>query len=468
MLAAPLTRWPLTAARADVGRHHLHRDRRQRRHLLVLLRGEYVLVLLLAHADGALTLCVQELAYGRLVARQQHLAVTEHREMLVIEHADVVGDRTCGVDVVGDDQERRVDLRVEIDDQLVQQRGAYRVEAGVGLVEQHDLRLEDQAAGDAGALAHAAGDLAGQLGLGSDQADHVHLLHHDLTDLRLGLLGVLAQRECDVVVEIHRAEHRAVVEQHAEQLADLVELLLLASRHVGAFDDDRALIGLQQADQRLQEHRLAGAGGAEHDRDLAGRKGEGDVAPDELVAEGLAQPFDLHCNTHARASLACRERSPPRGLRSPGFSSLGALRPRRNRAPAFARPPWNSVVVPGRDVMLIPNKRGCYLRVTSSYKPRLRGVSVLIAGGTRTPDSGHRTYAKRAASTMAGRPFSGPERPCGSHLRLTVAPAPSRASLALSAVSLLTFSTIGFGAPSTSSLASFMPRLVRLRIFLLL
>src|SRR3954471_17507223 len=43
------------------------------------------------------------------------------------------------------------------------------------------------------------------------------------------------------------------------------------------------------------------------------------------------------------------------------------------------------------------------------------------------------------------------------HLTLTVAPAPSRAALALSAASLLTFSRTGFGAPSTRSLASLRP-----------
>ena len=114
--------------------------------------------------------------------------------------------------------------------------GADGVETGVGLVEEHDLGVEHQRAGQAGALAHPAGDLAGQLVLGAEQTDEVHLLHHDLTDLGLGLLGVLAQREGDVVVEVHRAEHRAVLEQHAEQLADLVELLLGAGGDVDALD----------------------------------------------------------------------------------------------------------------------------------------------------------------------------------------------------------------------------------------
>ena len=71
------------------------------------------------------------------------------------------------VDVVGDDQERRVDLRVEVDDQLVEVGGAHRVEPGVRLVEQDDLGIEHERAGQPDALAHTAGDLAGQLALGA-------------------------------------------------------------------------------------------------------------------------------------------------------------------------------------------------------------------------------------------------------------------------------------------------------------
>ena len=49
--------------------------------------------------------------------------------------------------------------------------------------------------------------------------------HHDLADIGLALLRVLAQREGDIVEQIHRAEQRAVLEPHTEQLADLLERL---------------------------------------------------------------------------------------------------------------------------------------------------------------------------------------------------------------------------------------------------
>ena len=82
---------------------------------------------------------VEELPDDRLLAGQQHLARAEHRQVPAVEQADVVRHGARGVDVVGDDQERRLDLRVEVDDQLVEVGRADRVEAGVGLVEQDDL-----------------------------------------------------------------------------------------------------------------------------------------------------------------------------------------------------------------------------------------------------------------------------------------------------------------------------------------
>src|SRR4051794_26126297 len=298
VLLAPGTRVALAAPGLAVGGLELEGDGRQWGQLHVLLGLELVGVLLLGHADGSHDLRVQELAHDRLLGGQQHLSRPEHGEVLVVEQADVVRHGAGGVDVVGHNQEGGVDLGVEVDDQLVEERGADRVEARVGLVEEHDLGVEHQRPGETGALAHPAGDLTGQLVLGAEQTGQVELLHHDLADLGLALLGVLAQREGDVVVEVHRAEHRAVLEQDAEELADLVELLLGAGGDVDALDHHAALVGLEQADDRLEEDGLAGARGAQHHADLAGGNREGDIAPDQLLAKALGQVLDLDLDTH--------------------------------------------------------------------------------------------------------------------------------------------------------------------------
>ena len=64
------------------------------------------------------------------------------------------------------------------------------------------------------------------------------------------------------------------------------------------------------------------------------------------------------------------------------------------------------------------------------------------------------------AAAAAGRWLAG-------YFTVTEAPAPSSTALALSAASLLTFSSTAFGAPSTRSLASFRPRLVSARTSLM-
>jgi hypothetical protein len=140
---------------------------------------------------------------------------------------------------------------------------------------------------------------------------------------------VLAQREGDVVEEVHRPEERAVLEQHAEELPDFVELVLARLHDVDAVDDDRAALRLEQADQRLEEHRLAGARGAQQHGDLPRREGERDVAPDVLAAEGLGQPLDLDRDPHEfdppRRRLR-RSPVPPRSAGSESVRRLGTFR----------------------------------------------------------------------------------------------------------------------------------------------
>jgi hypothetical protein len=282
-------------------------------------------VLLLAHPDRALAPAVEELLDDRLLRGEQLLTRAEHDQVPAEQQAEVVGHGPRGPDVVRDDEEGGVGLRVQVDDELVLVGHADRVETGVRLVEQDDLGVEHEGSGEAGALAHTAGDLAGQLSFRALETDHLHLLEDDVLDLGLALLGVLAQGEGDVVEEVHRAEQGAVLEQDAEQLPDLVELVLAAPDDVGVLDDDRPPLGLEQPDQRLEEHRLARAGGAEHHRDLTAREREGDVAPDVLAAEGLRQPFDLYRHAHVHLPELRRPCRPARRhhRRAPAVCDFG-------------------------------------------------------------------------------------------------------------------------------------------------
>src|SRR6478735_3895892 len=75
------------------------------------------------------------------------------------QHGDVLGDALGGHDVVRDHDVGAAVLLVDLLDQLAQQRGADRIQAGVRLVEEHDVGVQHERAGEAGPLAHAAGEL---------------------------------------------------------------------------------------------------------------------------------------------------------------------------------------------------------------------------------------------------------------------------------------------------------------------
>ena len=89
-------------------------------------------------------------------------------------------------------------------------------------------------------------------------------------------------------------------------------------------------------------------------------------------------------------------------------------------------------------------------------------VAIRVSGGAPPDAAGGRLPV--GVARLGGVPCC----PAGAgYFRVTVAPAASSWPLALSAVSLLTFSRTGFGAPSTRSLASFRPRLVSARTSLM-
>ena len=117
--------------------------------------------------------------------------------------------------------------------------------------------------------------------------------HDDVLDLVLALLGVLAQRERDVVVEVHRAEQRAVLEQQPELLAHLEQLVVGHVRDRLAVHDDVALVGVQQADHVLDADRLPGPRGADDHRHHPLGKAHAQPAQDLRAAERLVDVDEL-------------------------------------------------------------------------------------------------------------------------------------------------------------------------------
>lgn len=203
---------------------------------------------------------------------------------------------------MGDDQHRRVDLCVEVDEQLGDVGGADRVEPGVRLVAENDLRVQDEGAGQAVLFAHTAGYLAGQFVLVAEKADDIDPLHDDPADFGFLLAGVLTQGKGDVVEERHRSEERTVLEHETEELPGLHDLPLGAVHHVDAVDEYAPLLGLEQTDEGFQEDGLSGTGRTEHHAHFTGGQSEADILPDVLFAEGFRKAFNDYFDSH-RPSL---------------------------------------------------------------------------------------------------------------------------------------------------------------------
>ena len=251
--------------------------------------------------ERALGLTREELA-DEGVRRVEHVvAVARLDDPALPEHGEVLPDPACRGDVVGDHDVGAAVLGVHLLDQLAEQRRAHRVETRVRLVEHDDLGLEHERAREARALAHAARELVRQALAGVGQADLVEALVDDVGDLLLGHLRVLAQRERDVVVDVHRAEQRAVLEQDPERPAHLEQLGRPQLGDRAAMHDDVALVGEQQADQVLDEHALARARRAEHDADHALRDTDVEAVENTGLAEAL-----VHVDALDRPEVAGR------------------------------------------------------------------------------------------------------------------------------------------------------------------
>src|SRR5919106_3662705 len=247
----------------------------------------------LLHSERPLRLPGQELPHELVVRVEQLAGRSGLHDPPLPQDRDVVRHPPRRHDVMRDHAVRAAVLLVHLHDQLAQQCCTHGIESGVGLVEEHDVRVQNQCTCEPGALAHAARQLVRHLLGGRGQADLAEPAGHDLADLVLALVGVLAERERRVVVDVHRAEQRAVLEQDAELLAHLEQLVV---RHVGdrlAVHQHIALVRVEQADHVLDAHRLARARGAEDHRDLVVREAQIEAVQHAVAAERLDDVDEL-------------------------------------------------------------------------------------------------------------------------------------------------------------------------------
>ena len=167
-------------------------------------------------------------------------------------------------------------------------------------------------------------------------------------------LGVLEQRERDVLRDGERAEERARLVDDPHLAVELLHLAHVRRRDVHAEDADAARLRLLQADQVLEQRRLAAARAAEDHHDLAAADGHADVVEDDLVAVAGGQVLDLDHDLLRRLRVGGARRGvdglggvgggrgvrlgdiapQPTGRRSARATAVRRRPPRRRRSPA--------------------------------------------------------------------------------------------------------------------------------------
>ncbi len=172
---------------------------------------------------------------------------------------DIVGDRETLVHVVRHQDRGGAERVVEVADQVSGDAHRDRVEAGERLVVHDQFRVQRDGARDGHAARHAARDFA-RLELGGiAQADRVQLHQHQVADQFFGQVGVLAQREGDVLEHAQVGEQGAELEQHAHLAAQPVQAIDIELVDHFAGHADRALLRADLAADQAQHGGLAAA-----------------------------------------------------------------------------------------------------------------------------------------------------------------------------------------------------------------
>ncbi len=152
-----------------------------------------------------------------------------------------------------------------------------RIQRAERFVEEPQLRLHRQAAGDADALLLAAGKLAGEIGFAAFQAHQFDHFRRALQPL-LGRQALHLQREGDVVDDVQMGHEAEILEHHAHlAAADLRQFLARGAQQILAVEHDLAGGRLHQARQAAHHRGFARARQAHDDEDLAGMDIERDV-----------------------------------------------------------------------------------------------------------------------------------------------------------------------------------------------
>jgi len=201
---------------------------------------------------------------------------------IAAEHDDAIGEQDGFFNVVGD-QEDGLGGHGLVGPELEQFRaevlGGEHVEGAEGLVHEENLRLDDEGAGKADALLHAAGELLGVSSFKAVEADGVKHLHAAGAALD-GVDAASLKRGLDIFKDREPGEEREALKDNGDVDLGVGDGLFMPI--------DMARGGDGEAGEHAQHGGLAGAGGAEEGDDLSGDDGERGGGDDlDAVLAGL-------------------------------------------------------------------------------------------------------------------------------------------------------------------------------------
>jgi hypothetical protein len=188
---------------------------------------------------------------------------------------------------MGDEDEALAEASLEAAEVELNFGAELGVEGGHGFIEEEQVGLVDQGAGESNALFLAAGELVGvALGEGVE-LEHLEGFGDAAGDFRVGEFAG-AEAEGDVFKDGEVREEGIALEDGVDGAAVGGE-----GGDVAAAEDDGAGVGDFQAGDDAEEGGFSAAGGAEEGDEFAVTDEEGDIAEDGGWAEALGEVKDV-------------------------------------------------------------------------------------------------------------------------------------------------------------------------------
>ncbi len=203
---------------------------------------------------------------GRMSQQFFRIAGRDHRAAFRVEKDAVICDCENARQLVRHHHHGGAQVVAQLENQIVEQPRAYRIESGRRLVEKKNLGVECDRAREPRPLLHPAADLARVVILETAQPDQRQLKRGDFPNLVWIQIRELAQRQTDVLRERHRTPKRAALIEYAETPQPGLALFRLSFGEI-EFAVQHFAFGRLDQSNHVPQQRAFAASAAAHDHE---------------------------------------------------------------------------------------------------------------------------------------------------------------------------------------------------------